>query len=165
MLFDGDTATIVDMLISEIFHKNPKVLADSATIGQAVEGFFKDKVNAYIILNSKNKVVGVLSLQDVAAATIPAQFRKNVRMAAAMYKQGFFTEMCQQLKNQLVTTVMRKEFISVTLSDNIMAVTADFLKNDLYIVPVIEKGELVGIVTRSEIKKALHYGMRSSNDT
>ena len=41
-----------------------------------------------------------------------------------------------------------------------MAVTADFLKNDLYIVPVVEKGELLGVVTRSEIKKALAYGMR-----
>lgn len=151
------------MLISEIYHKHPKTLLANTTIGDAVESFVKDRVNAFIILNEKKKVIGVLSLQDVAAATVPRQFRKNVRMAAAMYKRGFFTEMCQQLKDQLVTSVMRKEFVSVDLNDNIMAVTADFLKNDLYIVPVIEKGELVGIVTRSEIKKALHYGMQEAN--
>jgi predicted transcriptional regulator len=56
---------------------------------------------------------------------------------------------------------MRKEFVSVSLHDNIMAVTADFLKNDLYIVPVIDKGAIIGVVTRSEIKKALIYGMRN----
>jgi len=81
-------------------------------------------------------------------------------MAAAMYKQGFFTEMCQQLKDKPVTEVMRKEFISVDLDDNIMAVTADFLKNDLYLVPVLQKGKLLGVITRTEIKKALLYGMR-----
>lgn len=54
---------------------------------------------------------------------------------------------------------MRRDFIQVSLEDNIMSITADFLKNDLYIVPVVEKGELIGIVTRSEIKKALAAAM------
>lgn len=121
----------------------------------------KNKINALVVVNTKNKVVGVISLQDIAGATIPTQFKKNIRMAAAMYKIGFFTEMCQQLKNKTVSEIMRKEFVSVSLDDNIMAVTADFLKNDLYVVPVIEDGKLLGVVTRSEIKKAIHYGMRS----
>ena len=132
----------------------------NASVLEAVEELIKDEVNGLVVINDKKKVMGLLSLQDIAAATVPRQFRKNVRMAAAMYKPGFFTEMCQQIKDDPVSTVMRKEFITVDLDDNIMAVTADFLKNDLYIVPVIEKGQLLGVVTRSEIKKALHYGMR-----
>jgi tRNA nucleotidyltransferase (CCA-adding enzyme) len=152
------------MLISEIYHKHPKTLNLNATVSEAVEELIKDEVNALVIIDDKRKVIGVLSLQDIAAATVPRQFRKNVRMAAAMYKPGFFTEMCQQIKDEPVSTVMRKEFITVNLDDNIMAVTADFLKNDLYIVPVIQKGELLGVVTRSEIKKALHYGMRKVSD-
>ncbi len=148
------------MLISEIFHTNPKTLKATATIKQAVDELMKDEINALVVVNDQHKVVGILSLQDIAAATIPRQFRKNIRMAAAMYKQGFFTEMCQQLKDKPVTEVMRKEFISVDLDDNIMAVTADFLKNDLYLVPVLQKGKLLGVITRTEIKKALLYGMR-----
>lgn len=148
------------MLISEVYHPHAKTLQTTATVHEAVEEFIKDEINALVIVDGNKKVVGVLSLQDVAAATVPSQFRKNVRMAAAMYKPGFFTEMCQQLKDVKVSQVMRKGFVSVDLSDNIMAITADFLKNDLYIVPVIEKGKLLGVVTRTEIKKALHYGMR-----
>jgi len=151
------------MLISEIYHSNPKTLLATATIKQALDELMKDEVNALVIVNDQTKVVGILSLQDIAAATIPPQFRKNVRMAAAMYKRGFFTEMCQQLKDQRVTQIMRKEFISVDLDDNIMAVTADFLKNDLYLVPVLEKGKLLGVITRTEIKKALLYGMRDDS--
>lgn len=148
------------MLISEIFNKTPITFSDTGTVLDALETLIKKKINALVILNASNKVVGVLSLQDIAAATVPPQFRKNIRMAAAMYKKGFFTEMCQSIKDKSVKQIMRKNFVKVTLNDNIMAVTADFLYNDLYVVPVIEQGELVGIVTRSEIKKALLYGMR-----
>lgn len=148
------------MLISELYRKHPKTILNTATVLDAVKELDRDEVNALVVLNEKGKVVGVLSLQDIAAATVPRQFRKNVRMAAAMYKTGFFTDMCQELKDHLVSEIMRREFISVTLDDNIMAVTADFLKNDLYIVPVIKNKELIGVVTRTEIKQALLYGMR-----
>jgi predicted transcriptional regulator len=149
------------MLISEIYRKHPITFSDKSTIYEALLELMKDEVNALVILNESEKVVGVLSLQDIAAATVPRQFRKNIRMAAAMYKEGFFTEMCQRLKDEPVSKIMRKDFVSVNLHDNIMAVTADFLNNDLYIVPVVEKKKLVGVVTRTEIKKALLYGMRN----
>jgi CBS domain-containing protein len=148
------------MLISEIYHPHPKTLPQTATVFEALQKLIKDRVNALVILNKNEKVVGVLSLQDIAAATVPRQFRKNIRMAAAMYKQGFFTDMCQQIKELPVSDIMRKEFVAVELDDNIMAVTADFLKNDLYVVPVMDGTKLLGVVTRSEIKKALLYGMR-----
>lgn len=151
------------MLISEIYHPHAKVISKDARIIDAVEELLKDEVNALVVVDKHKKPVGVLSLQDIAAATVPRQFRKNIRMAAAMYKRGFFTEMCQELKDKPVTDVMRKEFVAVSLDDNIMAITADFLKNDLYLVPVIESGHLKGVVTRTEIKKALHYGMRELN--
>jgi len=148
------------VLISEIYHPHPKTILETVSILEAVQTLLHDEVNALIIVNKHNNVTGVLSLQDIAAATVPRQFKKNVRMAAAMYKRGFFTEMCQQIKDQPVSKIMRTEFISVDLHDNIMSITADFLKNDLYVVPVIEGKKLMGVVTRTEIKKALLYGMR-----
>lgn len=149
------------MLISQIYHKHPITLQSDATVLEAVAKLRHDHVNGLIILKPNNKIAGVLSIQDIAAATVPRQFRSNVRMAAAMYKPGFFAEMCHSIKDKKVSTIMRRDFVSVSLSDNIMAVTADFLKNDLYIVPVIENGELLGIVTRSEIKTALWDAMQT----
>ncbi len=148
------------MLISEVYHPYPKTLNEEVTILDALAILLREKVNALIVINSKKEVIGILSLQDIAAATVPRQFRKNVRMAAAMYKRGFFTEMCQQIKDLPVSKIMRKDFVSVDMDDNIMSITADFLKNDLYVVPVIEGKKLMGVVTRTEIKKALLYGMR-----
>jgi CBS domain-containing protein len=78
------------------------------------------------VLNAKGKVVGVLTVQDIAAATIPLQFRKNISLASGMYKKSFFHEMCAKIKDQSVKEVMRKNFTSVSLSDNIMSIITDF---------------------------------------
>ena len=148
------------MLISELYHPHAITVSEEVTVVEALKIFISKKVNGLIVTNAQGHVTGVLALQDIAAATIPRQFRRNVQMAAAMYRPGFFSENCMEIMDHSVKTVMRKNFTVVNLHDNIMAVTADFLKNDLYIVPVIDKGKLLGVVTRSEIKKALAYGMR-----
>jgi CBS domain-containing protein len=49
---------------------------------------------------------------------------------------------------------MRKEFEVVDIADNTLSILADFLQNDLYIVPIVSEDKLVGIVTRSDVKKA-----------
>ena len=150
------------MLIKEIYHKNPVTIPSDYTVKQALKVILDKRINGLIVTkkDDANKVVGVLAIQDIAAATVPRQFRKNLGMAAALYKKGFFHEMCAEIQDVSVTKIMRKNFEWVTLEDHIMAITAEFLRNDLYIVPVIENKELVGVVTRSEIKKALAYGMK-----
>lgn len=149
------------MLIREIYHENPITVKEDCTVKEALKVIVSKRVNGVIVVDNTNpnKVKGVLAIQDIAAATIPRQFRKNLGMAAAMYKKGFFHEMCAEIKDLSVTKIMRKNFEQVSLDDHIMAITAEFLRGDLYIVPVVENKKLVGVVTRSEIKKALLYGM------
>lgn len=150
------------MLIKEIYHKDPVTILSDLTVRESLKVIVNKKINGLIVLDAKNhkKVVGVLSVQDIAAATVPRQFRKNLGIAAALYKKGFFHEMCAEIQDQPVTKIMRKDFEWVSLEDHIMSVTAEFLRGDLYIVPVIENKELIGVVTRSEIKKALAVGMK-----
>ncbi|NCN82357.1 MAG: CBS domain-containing protein [Candidatus Pacebacteria bacterium] len=148
------------MLIHEIYHKSPVTILEDVSVRDALNTILHKGINGLVVVNKASKVVGVLAVQDIAGATIPRQFKKNIHMAAAMYRKGFFSESCLAIQDDPVSKYMRKNFVSVNLQDNIMAVTADFLKNDLYIVPVIEDGKLLGVITRSEIKKALAYGMK-----
>lgn len=148
------------MLIAEIYHKEVTTIHENEGVADALKELLDHRFNGLVVVDDKEKVTGVLALQDIAAATVPRQFHDNVHMAAAMYRKGFFSENAQRVKKMKVKDVMRKQFMIVDLDDNIMAVTAEFLKGDLYIVPVINEGELIGIVTRSQIKKALAYGMR-----
>ena len=147
------------MLIKDIYHSHIRTIRMDKTIKEAVAELISTKYNAFIVVDNDENVVGVLSLQDIAGATVPPEFKNNVTMASAMYRQGFFQETCREIENLLVKDIMRTNFVSVSLHDNIMAITADFLKNDLYVVPVIERGKLLGIITRSEIKHAIGVAM------
>jgi predicted transcriptional regulator len=112
------------------------------------------------VIDDNDKVVGVLSVQDIAGSVIPKSFQENTSMASAMFKEGFFQEQCDTIKKKQVKDLMRTEFIRVTLESSLMEVCADFLKNDLYIVPVFDdKKHIIGIITRSEIKKIMYKCM------
>lgn len=146
------------MLITDVYHHKPKVIVPTDTIRDALQKMLEEDVNGFVVVD-RQKVVGILSLQDIAAATVPEEFQHNIGIARAMYVQGFFHETCQAIQDKPVSEIMRKKFVAVDLETNILSVMADFLENDLYIVPVIERKKLIGIITRTEVKKALAKGM------
>jgi CBS domain-containing protein len=146
------------MLIHEIFHPHVKTIHPDMKLGEVVKRMEADQVNGYVVQTDSGRIVGILSLQDIAGAIVPKEFRDNIGMAEAMYKRGYFHDACKLWKQVEVRKVMRKDFLTVSMDTNILAVMADFLNGDLYIVPVVDHGKLVGIITRSEIRAALIDG-------
>lgn len=147
------------MLIEQIYNPHPRTIQGDKTIGEAIQSMFEQCCNGYIVVDKKDHVLGILSLQDIAGKLVPSEFRENTNMTEAMYRKGFFVELCQEIKNHPITEVMRKDFISVNLKANILTVLADFLQNDLYIIPVIEQDHLIGVLTRTEVRKAIASGI------
>lgn len=142
------------MLIKDIYHKTPRTVPPDMPIVKALE-VMKDLKTNGLLVTKDNKLVGVLALQDIAGDTVPDEFKKNIAIAAAMPKMGFFKEMCDATKGKKVSDLMRKDYVAVKVDTHILAVMADFLEHDLYIVPVLKGDKLMGEVTRSDIRKAL----------
>ncbi len=151
--------TLNTMLINEIYNKNPRIVRSGTLVGDALKILIEVESNAAIIVGDNDEVVGVISIQDIAEDIVPAEFESNVEMALAMYSKGFFHRICNEVKMKTVDEIMHKDFLRADLNTNILAVMAELLKNHLYIVPVIENGKLLGVVTRTEVKKAIYEGM------
>lgn len=147
------------MQIAKVYQNITRTINENITVLEALSKLMENPFNSLIVASNDEKVVGIISIQDIAGATVPEQFQENINMADAMYKEGFFKEICQVVKNKLVSEVMRKNILTVTPDTHIMVIMADFLKNDCYMVPVVEGGKLLGIVTRTEIKRALAEAM------
>jgi predicted transcriptional regulator len=153
------------MKVSQIYHNDIQTIHQDNTISEAITLIHNKHYNGLIVIDDNDKVVGVLSVQDIAGAVIPPSFQENTSMASAMFKEGFFQEQCSVIKVKHVKDLMRTQFIRVTLESSLMEVCADFLKNDLYIVPVFdEKKSIIGIITRSEIKKILYKCMTEPSE-
>jgi CBS domain-containing protein len=141
------------MLIKEYYHRDLFTIPPTFTIAEVIKMMFERKCNGFVVVENE-KPIGIISMQDIAAAVVPEESVENPNIAKAMYKDGFFDERVAEIKDHLVTTIMRKEFEVVDIADNTLSILADFLQNDLYIVPIVSEDKLVGIVTRSDVKKA-----------
>jgi len=147
------------MLVKDIYNKHLVPISEEITIHEALSMMIKSHFNGVVVLNKNKKLAGLLLIQDIVSQIVPFEMTENVNLADAMYKPHFFQDNCKSIKNKKVKEIMRKEFYKITLETSVMAVAAEFLHTDLYVFPVMEGDEVIGIVTRSELKKALALGM------
>lgn len=147
------------MLVADIYNTDITPIQESMTVEEALEFLIKKHFNGVVVLNKAEQVAGVLSLQDIAAAIVPEEIRENSVLAEAMYKPDFFREQCHAMRHKKVKDIMRADVVKATPETDVMEIIAEFLNNDLYIVPVVDGEKAIGIVTRSEIKSALAKGM------
>ncbi len=147
------------MLVEAVYRKNPITIDENASIKDAVRLFLDKGSNGVLVVNKNHHLVGILSLQDIMASIVPSDFREHLNLAHAMYKGGYFQEVCQEVANKKVSEVMRKEFTVAEKDTNLMEIAVDFLQNDLYIIPVIENKKLIGVISRSELKQALAHAL------
>lgn len=148
------------LLVKDLYRADAVSIEASATIKEALHKMNTKGTNGLLILD-KETVIGVLSLQDITGAIVPHEMRDNTSLAGAMYKAGYFEEGARKLSRKKVTELMRTDFLTVTRQASLMEIAADFLQNDLYIVPVVEDGKLVGVVTRTEIRHVFASAMAS----
>lgn len=148
------------MLVKDIYNKHLVPISEEITIQEALAVLIKSHFNGVVVVNKKNTLVGILCIQDIVSEVVPFEMRENVHLADAMYKPHFFQDNCEKIKNKKVKNIMRKKFLTVGRDTPVMTIAAEFLTTDLYIFPVVENNTLVGIVTRSELKKALALAMK-----
>ncbi len=144
------------MQIEKIIQKGIFTIKPGKTIKDALIEMENRNVSALPVVNNSGNILGIISVQDIAAACVPEEFKDNPAISVAMEKPGFFTESCQMVGGKKVSEIMRKDFLKVTNKSTVMAVMTDFLNNDLYHVPVVDENDkLIAIIGRNDIKKAL----------
>ena len=147
------------MSIKYLYRPNPITIDKNATVRDALREMIERGSNGLIVTTHENKVVGIICLQDIAAAVLPVEMKENISLAQAMYKEGYFEEAAKELAEKKVTEIARTDYKTVAPNASIFEIAAEFLQNDLYIIPVVEDHKLIGVISRSEIKRALALAM------
>jgi CBS domain-containing protein len=124
----GTVQSIVDKKGNAVFSVSP-----SDTLQDAVNLLSEKKIGALVVTDDKGKLVGILSERDI------------VRKLAATPGQTL---------PQSVEENMTKTVKSCSLTDSIMSVLAWMTEGRFRHMPVLENGELVGIVTIGDV---VHY--------
>lgn len=149
------------MKIDSIYHRDPVTISSTTTLHDALETMLEIGTNSLVVKDNQT-VSGIVTTEDIARAVVPDEFEVNTGMADALYKPHYFEEVCIEIGKKDVSTVMRTDYLSVSPGSHVMTVAAYFLKNNLYVVPVIEHGNLIGIVTRTQILHAIAHALKLS---
>ena len=113
------------------------------TLSHAVGELIKFKKMAAPVVDKKGKLIGFLSEQDCLKATISSSYY------------------CES--TDLVKDLMRADVLSIKKNDSILETAQTMVKgNKPKIYPVIgEDNTLVGIITRTDVLKALDENLKS----
>ena len=100
-----------------------------------VDLFAKHQINAVPVVNSTNEVIGFVSESDCLQALISGSYHCD--------------------KPAIVNDVMSKNVVSVSPQDSIIDIAIRMTKDNLSVYPVVEGGQLVGIIRRGDILQVL----------
>jgi CBS domain-containing protein len=149
------------MLVKDVMSKNVITISPEDSISDAIEKMAKNNISGLIVVEEE-KVVGVISESDVlrvfkseipeiststsTALSIFLILEKGIKAINEMKKIG-------KLK---VKNLMSKRVFYVKPEDTILEAARIMSKKDVRRLPVIdENGKLVGVISRTDILRAL----------
>ncbi len=128
------------MRVAELMETDLKVLADDATVGEAVATLADSHVSAVPVLDHKRRFVGVLSTTDVLQA--------EAECTSAEERERLFQD---TLVREIMTTTPQ----TVEPDDHVKDVAQRMLYLEVHRLFVVYEGELVGVVSQSDIVRAV----------
>lgn len=144
------------MLVKEHIRRNVHTISPSADFRDALETMVEKKANGLIVVDKKNKPVGAIDSFMLIQHVVPAYLLDNPELA--LYEpEGVF---CKALSKSLHKKVkdMMVDLKGVAVKEDSKMITAAALatKHDFRYIPVVDDdGVLVGLVSRTDIKRAM----------
>ncbi|WP_426416921.1 CBS domain-containing protein [Aestuariirhabdus sp. LZHN29] len=122
--------------VSDYMTRNHPPIACGTDLGVVVERLTKEHVPGLPVVDDQHKVVGWVSEQDCIRAVV---------------NESYY---CDQKAR--VNEVMRSDVLTVSPDDDIIDVASRMLEDKPKVYPVVHNGQLQGLITRSDILRALN---------
>ncbi len=143
------------MLIRDIMNINAPRIRAGSTLLQAADLFLLTHASDLAVVDGDNRFLGILSEGDTIRAALP---KLNEVLAAGGQladSYSIFEENGHLLANQLIETIMIRNPITISPSDNIHKAATYMAAKNIRRLPVVEQGKLVGSVSRADICRAI----------
>jgi len=124
---------------------NPFTIDQDATLGQALSYLRKNNISRLIVMDG-NKPVGIVTLHDIIEKVIKPSFRQRRDKMLSDYKR---------LSDQSIKGIMSTDLKILDASSSVADAFDLMQANSFSSVPIIEKGKLIGIITKEDILKQI----------
>ena len=123
------------ILVSDFMDHDPHAIPSNTTIKDAVSLMLKEKIIGLPVIDSDKQLIGYVSEQDCVKD---------------MLNDAFYSE-----EPGAVSSVMRTDVASVSPDTSIVELAQTIITNRPKNYPVVEQGVLVGLISRSDVLRAL----------
>ena len=129
------------MLVGERMTRDPVVIRDDTPIDEAMKIMRDNKIRRLPVLNNKGALVGIISERDLLYASPSPATSLSIH------------ELHYLMSKIKVAGVMTKEVITVTEDTPLEEAARIMADNKIGGLPVVSDGELVGIITETDLFK------------
>jgi len=135
-------------------------ISEDATLKEAIatlrasfhrEGSIWHGHKSLVVLNSEEKLVGLLTLRNLLAATGIRELTEDVWIKAETWS-WYFLNKIQNQTGVRVRDIMRPiELATVNINDEVLAAAYSLFTNKVNSMPVLDKGKVVGILRTIDV--------------
>lgn len=142
------------MKVKDVMEKNVLTVFPNTTYFEAAKLIYKNNFSGLPVVDSNNKLVGIISEKDLFKALYPnyIEFIKNPENYIITENEE---KKVLEIKNTPISLYMSKKIITVSPETSILTAGAIMITNHIHRLPVVENEKLVGIITRKDIYKSI----------
>lgn len=145
------------MKVRDVMSRDVMSITSDVGIRQIYRIFCERGFGGLPVVDKENRVIGLVTKNELLAVILPDYFGMIedflfIDDFGALEKE---LESLPELNLFLAEDLMLKEVVSIEADASLLKAPALMHKHNIRHLPVVEKGKLVGIITRSDILKAL----------
>ena len=125
-----------------------------------------DNISGAPVVDNRNHLLGILSENDVLGMLLkyqealdddsPGSVMLNYPMDSSMEEDSALKSIADEISNTLVSDIMTRTVLTTSPDTTIMEVLSAMIEMKVNRLPVVEKGVVVGIISRGDIIFALY---------
>lgn len=144
------------MKVKDIMDKNIVTVPCHASLKQAANTFYDNKIADLIVIDDNGRFIGVLSQGDLIRKVLPdldeLKFVSNGMLAKA-YK--IFLESGAAISNESIENLIIRKAITLEPDDELLKGAIVMTELQIQSIPVLKDGKLVGVISRNQICRAI----------
>ena len=141
-------------------------LQPTDTVKKAAIKFAVDNISGAPVVDNRNHLLGILSENDLLNASLRYQIARDdenhdsviltYSMDSPTETDDILKKVSEEISNLEVSAIMTRTVLTTTPDTTIMEVLRAMIEMKVNRVPVVEKGVVIGIISRGDIIFALY---------
>ena len=161
------------MKIREIMNKDVRTVTPDTSLAELARLFADTGIHGAPVVDAENRLVGIVTESDVLNATKTKYVKYNlvypsIHQFGMEFKEGVaYEELVKafdEVKHVPVSQIMTRKVVTAGPDDLVEDITPMMVQKKINRIPVVDKGRVVGIITREDILRGLFKDQKQAGN-